>query len=960
MVEHVNQWRAQARTALQVEGGGSAFDHSPSKRSPTTPENPEVEQQKQLERQLEKIIDLIKVAKGFDVEVDEVEQMELRIRETQWGWKVDELVALAFGKDGQGHDATTTGEVDNVAKVKKPRKKGARSSTAKNGIDDDTSIDPKEVENAFLKRLLASPTTSMDGDDPMDVDEATNAGPPPKKIELEYILTLLDEGWRLGLRSSDNPYLIRLRKLKSIGDEWKLRATALLKQRAMTMSDMIEVLDVDFGKTPIVGELYDEVEGILRKFGGWRERARRVLGLKDDDDDDEGEDSNAGGVMNVSEDTKPSFSVLRDLLKELDSLPVGRVEESNMAMQYAKKVEDWTVRCKKLFIKATAPKPTLEILEEAFENVRICMNEDRVGASNGMGGGVAAGSGGLNGESSADGNGQKTPQVKVEAEDAIRAVKKNAKFCICRSPEEGFMIQCDLCSEWYHLGCMRITRKEARQQTRYICSICDAVNLPLRPITGKKRPPIETLTQLAQEGRANLKFIPEELETLERIIATIDRWRTDVRTFLGSIRDVKAVQKFATVGEGQMVKQEVDEAILKRLRTYLRCAEGLCIQIKDESSLLRDKMMSCVVLPVSAVPEEQSQPITTTRDPPVNVAPPSNPLPVPSSASEFAAGAKRKHDDEGDLNSTSAKKVSLSTSSATSHPPPRPQSVSLSAATDPPRAENKEREQRFCLCREVYDTSSKPMIGCDTCGEWYHFNCVKLDQAQANALDTYKCPICTGKMPAPAWHPKRNPNANTGNTASQSTSHTTSSTTTGTSKKLTIKLSLGRSNSASSSASTSPSGSSGNSRVSSANSSTQSTPAPTSDGVAAPPVKRGRGRPRKIRPASEGVPKESVSKKKKAKGTSSAAAAPAPVPPQPSVMNGSSGTTATSMTAAPSAVPSVAGAAHAIVPPSVPPVLFAQGSMTGRPHPTVMNGAGAMPATCIPPGPPPSTVGSVP
>jgi K+/H+ antiporter YhaU regulatory subunit KhtT len=45
----------------------------------------------------------------------------------------------------------------------------------------------------------------------------------------------------------------------------------------------------------------------------------------------------------------------------------------------------------------------------------------------------------------------------------------------------------------------------------------------------------------------------------------------------------------------------------------------------------------------------------------------------------------------------------------------------------------------YCLCRQVYFGH---MIGCDTCDEWYHFQCVGLTQAQAEKADKYVCIRC--------------------------------------------------------------------------------------------------------------------------------------------------------------------------------------------------------------------------
>jgi hypothetical protein len=53
---------------------------------------------------------------------------------------------------------------------------------------------------------------------------------------------------------------------------------------------------------------------------------------------------------------------------------------------------------------------------------------------------------------------------------------------------------------------------------------------------------------------------------------------------------------------------------------------------------------------------------------------------------------------------------------------------------------------RYCICREVY-TADKPMIGCDQCSEWYHWDCLGLSSRNVNALRDvgFICTLCKTK-----------------------------------------------------------------------------------------------------------------------------------------------------------------------------------------------------------------------
>ena len=46
-------------------------------------------------------------------------------------------------------------------------------------------------------------------------------------------------------------------------------------------------------------------------------------------------------------------------------------------------------------------------------------------------------------------------------------------YCLCQKPYDGrFMVQCDVCDEWYHGSCIDITPQEAEQLDKFICPGC--------------------------------------------------------------------------------------------------------------------------------------------------------------------------------------------------------------------------------------------------------------------------------------------------------------------------------------------------------------------------------------------------------------------------------------------------------------------------------------------------------
>ena len=45
-------------------------------------------------------------------------------------------------------------------------------------------------------------------------------------------------------------------------------------------------------------------------------------------------------------------------------------------------------------------------------------------------------------------------------------------YCICRKEEDGLIIQCDSCDEWFHGDCISVIQEEADLMENYVCSLC--------------------------------------------------------------------------------------------------------------------------------------------------------------------------------------------------------------------------------------------------------------------------------------------------------------------------------------------------------------------------------------------------------------------------------------------------------------------------------------------------------
>lgn len=72
----------------------------------------------------------------------------------------------------------------------------------------------------------------------------------------------------------------------------------------------------------------------------------------------------------------------------------------------------------------------------------------------------------------------KRAQNRLNTGENILDSESGNVWCLCRQADNGkFMIQCDLCDEWYHGECVNVTSKLADTWTEYHCPRCQTPQL---------------------------------------------------------------------------------------------------------------------------------------------------------------------------------------------------------------------------------------------------------------------------------------------------------------------------------------------------------------------------------------------------------------------------------------------------------------------------------------------------
>lgn len=90
---------------------------------------------------------------------------------------------------------------------------------------------------------------------------------------------------------------------------------------------------------------------------------------------------------------------------------------------------------------------------------------------------------------------RKSNYDKQQCDDQSKSGSRSGSpvlYCLCRRPESGYMLQCEVCNEWYHAQCLHIPKsklnpnKDMGREMRFICGAC------LR----SRRPRLDTIVSL--------------------------------------------------------------------------------------------------------------------------------------------------------------------------------------------------------------------------------------------------------------------------------------------------------------------------------------------------------------------------------------------------------------------------------------------------------------------------------
>lgn len=160
--------------------------------------------------------------------------------------------------------------------------------------------------------------------------------------------------------------------------------------------------------------------------------------------------------------------------------------------------------------------------------------------------------------------------AKMAMADRIEEVK----FCLCRRTASGFMLQCELCKDWFHGACVPLPKtssqkklgssgwhsSSASKESKFLCPLCQR----------SRRPRLETILSLL----VSLQKLPVRLPEGEALQCLTERamsWQDRARQALATDELSSALAKLSVLSQ-RMVEQAAREKTEKIINAELQKA----------------------------------------------------------------------------------------------------------------------------------------------------------------------------------------------------------------------------------------------------------------------------------------------------------------------------------------------------------------------------------------------------
>ncbi|KAG5307579.1 KDM5A demethylase, partial [Pseudoatta argentina] len=417
------------------------------------------------------------------------------------------------------------------------------------------------------------------------LDEVKSLQDDPKSVSREEMIKLIEKGMTIPPHVSIENTLSELHALTKAIDKWEEKAKGFLNTKNRRTIAAVEEFIHEADKVEAYLPSLDTLQDILNKAKNWTK-------LFDD--------------IRARENF-PYYDTLDDLLRKGRNIPLHLNDLPTLESTLLE-AKTWKERTARTFLRKNSHYTLMEALSprigvgvQAMKTKKnkgdesvgaVCVCDTKLDDSSDSANVVAAFKLAEQREMEAMRSLRERNLMKMKAE------AEDSKYCVCRRPRFGIMLQCELCKDWFHTNCVPLSKtlykgkSPGQKDMKFLCPCCQR----------SRRPRLETILALL----VSLQKIPIRLpegEALQCLTERAMNWQDRARKAL-STDEVSSILTKLSVMSQKLVEAAAREKTEKIISSELKKAAN--------NPELHQRVQA--IAPLSGVHSDDSTPSTADDD----------------------------------------------------------------------------------------------------------------------------------------------------------------------------------------------------------------------------------------------------------------------------------------------------------------------------------------------------------
>ncbi|XP_034936200.1 lysine-specific demethylase lid isoform X2 [Chelonus insularis] len=415
------------------------------------------------------------------------------------------------------------------------------------------------------------------------LDEVKSMLDESKSVTREDLAKLIEKGMSIPPHISIETMLSKLQQLVLNIDKWEEKAKGYLqaknRQSITAFEELIQEADDIDAYLPSLDSLQD----ILNKAKNWTKTVEEIQ----------------------ARDNYPYYDTLEDLTRKGRNIPL-HLDALPMLESTLSQAKVWKDRTARTFLRKNSHYTLMEALSPRIgvgqpgqqktkknkgdEGNAVFVCDTKLDDSSNSANVVAA-------FKSAEGR-EMDAMRSLRNRNIKKVTYEDSKYCVCRKPRFGLMLQCELCKDWFHSNCVPLPKTtykgkvQPARETKFLCPCC------LR----SRRPRLETILALL----VSLQKIPIRLpegEALQCLTERAMNWQDRARQAL-------ATEEVSTIlAKLSVLSQKLSEAAAREKTEKIISSE---LKKAANNPELHQRVQA--IAPLSGVHSDESVPSTAEEE----------------------------------------------------------------------------------------------------------------------------------------------------------------------------------------------------------------------------------------------------------------------------------------------------------------------------------------------------------